>query len=184
MNKFTVLGFYEGNNQIFSHHVEAKDSASAFAVVSKIYKEANFVAVLEGHISEGQGINFPGDSLVDAETVLSQPEVFGTGELQPFKDVDQESCIEWMAAAREIADERGLPIGVDDSDEAARQAAELYNSLAGTLPDVELYSLVVDAGGEMDNNDAEFELYKNCLLSMEKYLTQPQAREIKSELCL
>jgi hypothetical protein len=184
MKKFTVLGHYEGNDQIFSHHVEAIDSASAFAVVSKKHEEAIFVAVLDGHISEGQGINFPGDSLVDAETVLSQPEVFGTGELQQFSAVDQESLVEWMAAARVIADERGLPIDEDDSEEAARQAEALYNSLTGILPDVDLYSLVVDAGNDKDSNDDEFKLYKNCLSLMGEYLTQPQTREIKSELGL
>lgn len=81
MEKYTVIGFYEDNGQIFSHHTEAGSSAQAFYNVAKEYPEATFVTVIKGHLHEDRdGIAFPGDSLVDAETVLDQEEVFNVSE--------------------------------------------------------------------------------------------------------
>jgi len=81
MNKYTVIGFYEETGQIFSHHVEANSSQHAFYVVAKEFPGANFVSALKGYLTEDQdSIEFPGESLVDAETVLSQEHVFSRSE--------------------------------------------------------------------------------------------------------
>lgn len=77
---FTVIGFYEDSGQIFSHHVQAKDGLAAFSTVAQSYPSAEFVAALPGHLKENANeLFFPGDSLVSAETVIAQPEVFGLG---------------------------------------------------------------------------------------------------------
>jgi hypothetical protein len=85
MKEFTVIGFYEESLQIFSHHVKAENSMTAFAVLSKQHSDAVFTAVIDSCLNEGEGIEFPGSSLVGAETVLSQPEVFGTGDPTFFR---------------------------------------------------------------------------------------------------
>lgn len=61
--------------------MEADSSSHAFYVCAEELAEehnddAVFIAVLDGHIHEGEGVDFPGQGAVDAETVLEQPEVF------------------------------------------------------------------------------------------------------------
>jgi hypothetical protein len=80
MNKFTVIGFYEETGQIFSHHIEANNSSHAFYVVAQEHESANLVTVIDGHLNEGQGIEFAGDRFVDSETICAQPEVFNLAE--------------------------------------------------------------------------------------------------------
>jgi hypothetical protein len=57
LKNYTVIGFYESTEQ--------NDS------------DMSFVACLDGHIEEGSGVGFPGEGVVNAETVLEQPEIFG-----------------------------------------------------------------------------------------------------------
>ena len=134
MKNYTVIGFYEESNQIFSHHVKAIDPKGAFAVVSKSYPDAVFNAAISGTLNEGDGIEFPGTALVDAETVLSQPEVFGTGGPLPFSDIEASELIEWMDLARYSAEDRGTPIHEENPAEAERQAKQHYYGLDGVLP--------------------------------------------------
>ncbi|TNC80807.1 MAG: hypothetical protein C9356_11835 [Oleiphilus sp.] len=49
---------------------------NACNVVAQQYSTAMVVCVLDGFINEGVGITFPGESLVDPETILEQPDVF------------------------------------------------------------------------------------------------------------
>ena len=79
MEKFTVISVNEQSGSIHSDHVEAKDRLHAFAVVAKQRENEDFffVACLDGHLEEDKQITFPGDSTVDGETVLEQPDVFG-----------------------------------------------------------------------------------------------------------
>lgn len=76
--KFSVIGYYGSTGQIFCHHVDAKDGSHAFAVVATEYDDAEFVVALPGHLVEGNQVIYPGESVVDATTVLDQPEVFGS----------------------------------------------------------------------------------------------------------
>ncbi|WP_415912236.1 hypothetical protein [Neptuniibacter sp. QD37_11] len=76
---FTVISFYPESGQVVCDHVEASCSSAAFTVVAKQRESVEFVVGLPGHLSEEDGaLHFPGESLVDAEIVLDQPEVFGT----------------------------------------------------------------------------------------------------------
>lgn len=134
MKDFTVVGYFEDSREIFSLKVTAEDEISAFAVVAKKHDDACFVAVLAGHLEEGKGIDFPGSGVVDADTVLSQPDVFGTGELTPFSDLGNVEIVEWMTFARRCAAERDEPIDEEDSPEAEKQAERLYYYLGGQLP--------------------------------------------------
>jgi hypothetical protein len=77
MNNYTVIGYYASNNQIFAHAVNSDTQMGAFSVVASQYSDAVMVCVLEGDIHEGESLGFPGDGIVDAETILEQPEVFG-----------------------------------------------------------------------------------------------------------
>lgn len=135
MKEFTVIGYYSGTNQIFSHCVSAKYPLAAFTEVAKKFGEdAVFVTVISGHLREGQGIEFPGSALVDGETVLAQPDVFDKGDIKPFKALSASELVEWMAVARKIAEDRDQPIDLDDHVEAQRQAEQHYVSLDGELP--------------------------------------------------
>ena len=80
-SEFSVLGFYEESGQTFLHHVLAETPNAAFAVVANRHRDAVLIATLDGHIKEGAGVTFSGESLVDAEAVLEQPDVFGTPDM-------------------------------------------------------------------------------------------------------
>ncbi|MDA8652367.1 hypothetical protein N9L75_07345 [Porticoccaceae bacterium] len=61
--------------------VELESALVASDVVAKEFPDANFVPALKGYLTEGQdSIEFPSESLVDAETVLSQEHVFSRSE--------------------------------------------------------------------------------------------------------
>lgn len=76
--KYTVIGYYEDSGQTFCHHKNSNSPQNAFYQVASEYESAVLISVVSGHLSEGNGIDFAGDSLVDAKTVLSQPEVFSS----------------------------------------------------------------------------------------------------------
>jgi hypothetical protein len=77
---FTVIGFYDATREIFCHHVMAGSPLNAFAVAAaKCAEGAEMVAVLPGHLTEGKDlIAFPGEALVDSDSVLEHSEVFGS----------------------------------------------------------------------------------------------------------
>jgi len=89
MKPYTVCGFYDETNQIFCHHVIANDDQQAAVVVATEYDDAVFTNIINGHLSEsGGGIAFPGETLVDAGTVLCQPDVFGVLGHGAFDETD------------------------------------------------------------------------------------------------
>lgn len=102
MNKFTVIGFYEESGQIFSRHVEALSPCNAISELAAEHPDSVFIAVLNGHIMEGSGIVFAGGSIVDAETVLSQPEVYAS--------VSASDCEVLPEPLRETDNTTALPI--------------------------------------------------------------------------
>ena len=75
---FTVISVHAGNGQIVCHHVMANDGLHAFAVAApSADSDLNMVVALDGHLSEGGHLTFPGEGLVDVQTILDQPEIFG-----------------------------------------------------------------------------------------------------------
>lgn len=76
---FTVISV-STEGKIYSDHVVADDSTHAFAVAAGERKHVEFVASLPGHLAEGLHIGFPGESVVDSETIEEQPDVFGTAQ--------------------------------------------------------------------------------------------------------
>lgn len=113
MNEYTVIGYYEESGQIFSHHVKASSPYQAFYVTAQSNSEAVFITVLTGHLKEGiDAIEFAGESVVSAETVLSQPEVFNcTGN-----ESDNDAQAKAKGAAQDVS---LLPI---DDNEIKRMA--------------------------------------------------------------
>ena len=77
-NCFTVISVDASSGKIYIDHVEAENASHAFAVAAATRDDAEFVASLPGHIAEGCGIEFAGESVVDSETVRDQPDVFGS----------------------------------------------------------------------------------------------------------
>jgi len=81
MAKFTVISIATDNGQILCDHVEAEDGMNAFAnVVATRGVEIELVVAIEGTHNEEETLTFPGESVVDGQTVADQPEVFGEGE--------------------------------------------------------------------------------------------------------
>lgn len=74
---FTVIAFVEETGQLVAHHVVAHDASEAFTEAAKVDPTITFVVALPGHRSEDNDLFFPGEGVVDADTVLDQPEVFG-----------------------------------------------------------------------------------------------------------
>ncbi|MDQ2077421.1 hypothetical protein [Marinimicrobium sp. ABcell2] len=73
---YTVIGFHEDSGQIVAHHVEALSELSAFTAAAHLAPGMTMIVALPGHHSEETCLIFPGESGVEAETVLEQPEVF------------------------------------------------------------------------------------------------------------
>ena len=87
---FTVIGFHESSGQLSCLHVVATDGLNAFAAAAQPTEakgDFNMVAVMPGHISEEAGLEFPGEGLVTAETVLEQPDVFGRPPKKPSRSI-------------------------------------------------------------------------------------------------
>lgn len=78
MAKYTVYSYTE-DGQILSDWVEADEGIGAFpaAVAKRPGTYLNFIVAVPGHLNEDNGVVFPGDSVVDSDTVAEQPEVFG-----------------------------------------------------------------------------------------------------------
>lgn len=69
MRKFTVIGFNESSGQIFSEWVDADDSWCAFRLVAVQRPEDALIACLDGHVMEGQGVEFIGQAVAACEDV-------------------------------------------------------------------------------------------------------------------
>lgn len=81
---FSVMGFYEDNGRSFLDHVFARDPQHAIWVTAQSHPTVTLICAQYGHLTEGRDIHFAGESAVDAETVLSQEDVFcGMGEYTP-----------------------------------------------------------------------------------------------------
>jgi hypothetical protein len=77
--EFTVISLEEGS--IMIDYVFAREGINAFAkVVAEAGVSREFVVAIEGHHNEDNGLTFPGDSVVDGQTIADQPEVFGAAE--------------------------------------------------------------------------------------------------------
>lgn len=75
-HSFTVLAIGP-NGQIIPVQVNAIDPLSAFAAAAAEHGDLEFVAALPSWAMATGLVEFPGSAVVDAETVLQQPEVFG-----------------------------------------------------------------------------------------------------------
>lgn len=79
LSPYTVVGFHEDTGRICTHNVLARNDLNAFAAAAKEAASAiTMVVALPGHISEGSQLVFPGEGLVDSETILSDRGVFGS----------------------------------------------------------------------------------------------------------
>lgn len=83
MKPFTVIGYYESNGQTFARHVEAAYPSQAYSAAAHQLPDdaldpddVVFVVAMPGHLRESSELFFPGEGVVDAYTVLDQPEVF------------------------------------------------------------------------------------------------------------
>lgn len=88
---FTVIGFREESGQIWCGHVKALCKSSAFAAAAAEESTMTFVACLIGLHHEADLLGFPGEGVVDAETILIQPEVFGCSDRASDDDSQEES---------------------------------------------------------------------------------------------
>lgn len=78
MQRFTVIGYFAHNGQTVCRHVQATEGLHAFAEVAQQNPGLTLVVALPGHLTEAAGeLTFPGEGVVEAETILAQPEVFG-----------------------------------------------------------------------------------------------------------
>jgi len=81
---FTVLAIRPDSAQILCIQVEAIDGFHAFTVASEHEQtkgDVEMVVALTGHQQEGQLLTFPGNNLVDSQTIREQPEIFDGSRL-------------------------------------------------------------------------------------------------------
>jgi hypothetical protein len=82
---YTVLGFDRATGNLFSRCVMAADGLKAFACAADS-EGLEMVASIPGRMTEDDLLTFPGDSLVDSETIRDQPDVFG-----PVPEIDEDA---------------------------------------------------------------------------------------------
>lgn len=139
---YTVVGHYSSTGQIFAEEVAARDGIHAFAVAASLLdSDAEFTVAMAGSVKEGEGAWYPGGSVVDADTILSQPEVFGTADpvvaadwairlvkavgirLVHATEAEVAGRWDWIDGAN------GSDVSFDTEEEAARDALELFAPL-------------------------------------------------------
>lgn len=99
MNNYTVIGYHEESGQIVSEHTRANNKFHAFFVVAQQTPTLTFVSVHDGHVSEGQSVDFPGEGVVDAATVLEQDDVFNSSAIETPAGPDGKSIDPVLLAA-------------------------------------------------------------------------------------
>ena len=76
MSKFTVIGFNEATGETHCMKVEAESVMHSMYVSANENPSISIVCAMEGDVVEGASFAFAGEGVVDAATILSQPEVF------------------------------------------------------------------------------------------------------------
>lgn len=111
-NKFTIVGFYADNDQIFSHHIEAESAQQAMHAVAADHPTAVLVAAIEGELVEGAGITFPSQYLGEepnAEEVVSNASAPG------FAPLTSEVIADFEIQDWEISEELDCPLSNRDT---------------------------------------------------------------------
>lgn len=73
---YSVIALDNNHNQIFTHHVYARNSDNAFSVLARKHKGLHMIASLPGHRYAPFDITYPGTCSVDARTILEKEEFF------------------------------------------------------------------------------------------------------------
>lgn len=81
MQKFNVVAIEETTGKIVVVNVAATSPENAFTSAAAINCNLNMVVVAREGLLDDDAISFPGESIVDAATVLEQPDVFGRPSL-------------------------------------------------------------------------------------------------------
>lgn len=66
MKPYTALGICD-SGEVFCHHIEALTPSDAFNTASQKQPSGYIVSILDGHVSEGKGIYFCGDHVVETK---------------------------------------------------------------------------------------------------------------------
>jgi len=69
LKQYTVMGFYNGSEQLFAHHVDAEDPQAAFMALAIDHEDAVFVAAIEGKLQDGEKLFMAGSVLLDAANI-------------------------------------------------------------------------------------------------------------------
>jgi len=168
MKTYTVIGFDNTTQQPFATLVDARSPLASFAVAATSHTDATFVTAVEGCVDA----LFPGESVVSAATVREQPEVFGDGSLPAFENLDADTLVDWMQIARLKAYQRGETIAEEDSQEAERQAAELYVEHDGVLPNMVAQQVVKDYQDEVFGDATDTGELKPYVISVSNELRE------------
>lgn len=74
MKKFTVIGMYTDNGQVFANTEEAENGEQAIlasaAAIAAAGTDAEIIVAIEGEHFEGDTLSFPGECAVGALTIL------------------------------------------------------------------------------------------------------------------
>lgn len=76
MRPFSVVGFYEESGQVVFDHVSSSSHSQAMFQTAQRRPDATIILALDGWHNEGESVFFAGESVVESETILSQPDVF------------------------------------------------------------------------------------------------------------
>lgn len=78
MFQYTVLSYEDESGEIHCDVVETETPQLAMVEVAKKRSDCFIVSAIKGVLLESEHITFSGSAVVSSETILSQPEVFGS----------------------------------------------------------------------------------------------------------
>lgn len=70
MLDYTVIAFDETTGNVHAIHVQAQSKEHAFFVSAQMQPELEYVACIIGHHNESGLLGWPGQGVVDGETIL------------------------------------------------------------------------------------------------------------------
>lgn len=77
---YTVVGYYEKTGRIFTDSIETDGAYRAMYLSAKNRPDATYICSHKGAFQEGEGLEYAGEGVVDAETILEQSDVFNRAD--------------------------------------------------------------------------------------------------------
>lgn len=146
-SQWKICGFVEASGEIVLLSVQASNSLAAFAQGARLKDGVSWVCAVAGDAE----FEFPGDGVVDSETIIEQSDVFITdgddegSACAPREDI----LVDWVRFAQEHWDEAEFVKVNDNLRQIITLSAYAFENAGAELNLVALSYSVNEAGGKV-----------------------------------